>query len=69
MADTVTVIPILDPTAAAKYLNMSPETLRTWRRDGTGPAYIRVASNRVRYRVSDLDAWLEGLRVPTEDQA
>lgn len=68
MADTVTVIHLLDPPAAARYINMSPETMRVWRRTGTGPAFIRVASNRVRYRVSDLDAWLDGLRISTDDQ-
>ncbi|MGP4054132.1 helix-turn-helix transcriptional regulator [Mycobacterium sp. 4D054] len=68
MADTVTVIHLLDTPAAAKYVRMSPETLKVWRRTNTGPAFIRVASNRVRYRVSDLDAWLDGLRVTTADQ-
>jgi Helix-turn-helix domain len=69
VADPVLVVHLLDPPTAARYIDMSPETMKVWRRTGTGPAFIRVASNRVRYRVSDLDAWLDTLRVSTEDQA
>ncbi|WP_207544957.1 helix-turn-helix transcriptional regulator [Mycobacterium lehmannii] len=68
MADPVTVIHLLDPPAAARYINMSPETMRVWRSTGTGPPFIRIASNPVRYRVSDLDAWRDGLRISTDDQ-
>ena len=34
----------------------------TWRRNGTGPAFIRL-HNRPYYKVSDIEAWLEANRV------
>jgi len=44
---------------AARYLGLSEPTLRRHRRDGTGPRYVRLSANRLGYRPSDLDAWLE----------
>lgn len=48
---------------AAAFLAMSPETLRTWRCRGRGPAYITVSARNVRYRVDDLKAWADALLV------
>jgi predicted DNA-binding transcriptional regulator AlpA len=42
----------------AQALQMSPETLRVWRREGTGPRFIRISKNIVRYRVTDIETWL-----------
>lgn len=49
---------LLDEKAAAAYLSIAPGTLSVWRSTGrhTLP-FIKVGRN-VRYRVSDLDAWL-----------
>jgi len=49
----------LDPPGAGRRLGVNVDTLKRWRRNGTGPTYVRIAYNRVRYRVSDLDAWME----------
>lgn len=49
---------VLTPSQAAKYLQMSVETLRRWRTDRRGPAYFR-AGRHVRYRRSALDKWME----------
>jgi hypothetical protein len=49
--------PILTPTEAAQYLRVAVGTLANWRWRGTGPTYVQYG-HRVRYRVSDLDAWL-----------
>jgi hypothetical protein len=38
---------------------LQPNTLEIWRVQGRGPKYIKVG-RLVRYRESDLDAWLEG---------
>lgn len=46
--------------AAAAYIGVAPSTLRTWRsrRPGFGPRAL-VIGGVVRYRVTELDAWLE----------
>jgi hypothetical protein len=48
---------------AANYLGVSAAALRAWRARGDGPAYYKL-SKSVRYRLADLDAWLERRRVP-----
>lgn len=45
--------------SAADYLNLSPRTLEKWRCQGKGPKYL--AGKKVKYRESDLDAYLESL--------
>jgi predicted DNA-binding transcriptional regulator AlpA len=47
---------------AAAFLGKPPTTLRQWRYRGVGPAYIHIERS-VRYRRSDLDAWLDANRV------
>lgn len=54
---------VLDPTGAGKRLGVNTDTLKRWRRIGVGPTYIRVAHNRVRYRVADLDSWMDARAV------
>jgi predicted DNA-binding transcriptional regulator AlpA len=51
---------LLNLDEAAVYLHASPSTLRFWRQRGTGPRSFR-AGRRVKYRRSDLRAWLDGL--------
>lgn len=41
----------------AKMLGRSVRTLRTYRRQGTGPAFTRIGS-QVRYRVEAIREWL-----------
>lgn len=50
---------ILTPAQAAIYLGCSIYTLRNWRNNKTGPKYIKPNSKTVRYRLSDLNAWLD----------
>ncbi len=47
----------LNETDAAHSLGFQPRTLSEWRRTGEGPAFLRVSSRCVRYRVVDLEAW------------
>lgn len=49
----------LGTEAAAEALGVSPGTMRRWRLEGTGPAYVRVSRNLVLYRPADLDHWLD----------
>jgi hypothetical protein len=51
---------------AAAYLERPRRTLEAWRYQGVGPPYIRAGIGmraKVRYRLSDLDAWLDAQTV------
>jgi len=48
----------LSPGEAAARLGLQESTLRNWRYRGQGPKYVRLG-NRIRYRVSDLDEYLD----------
>ncbi|MCC7179038.1 MAG: helix-turn-helix domain-containing protein [Acidobacteria bacterium] len=52
--------------AAARYLGYSPYTLRLWRMQGRGPAYIR-AGRSITYTIADLDAYRAKHRVETRE--
>jgi predicted DNA-binding transcriptional regulator AlpA len=53
-----TADPALSTQDAARYLGVSPVTLRKWRCEGIGPTWMKITEARVRYLRSDLDAWL-----------
>lgn len=54
---------------AARYIGYTPSSLRAWRREGRGPAFVRHGRS-VRYLTSDLDSWLAAHRVqPGNDDA
>jgi predicted DNA-binding transcriptional regulator AlpA len=53
---------MLTSPQAAGFLGISPQTLRKWRCDGTGPRFVRLGTgrrSRAAYRLEDLQAWLE----------
>jgi hypothetical protein len=58
----------VESAVAAPMIGVEPQTLKLWRRKGIGPAYIRFG-NRVRYRVSDIEAWLSAHTVTPESGA
>ena len=49
----------LSPTEAAEHLRLTPRALEGLRSRGQGPRFHKVG-RLVRYRLSDIDAWLEG---------
>ncbi|MGH7485120.1 MAG: helix-turn-helix transcriptional regulator [bacterium] len=52
----------MTPTELADLLGLRPRTLEEHRRLGRGPAYVRLSGRRnVRYRASDVKAWLDAL--------
>lgn len=59
VATMTTETRLLSTSEAAQRLNVHEQTLRTWVRKGEGPRAIRLSANRVKYRVSDLDAFIE----------
>lgn len=56
----------MDEKEAALYLNISAQTLRSWRVQKVGPAYHK-SGRAVRYSKADLDAWKSSNRVLTAD--
>jgi hypothetical protein len=60
--------PVVAEADAAAYIGYSPAALKAWRMRRTGPPYIRT-NRSIRYRISDLDAWLSRHRVEPERAA
>ncbi|MBW3068990.1 helix-turn-helix domain-containing protein [Actinomyces sp. 594] len=48
----------------ARVLGVAPRTLDNWRSASRGPAYFRF-EHVVRYRMSDVEAWLAAQKVET----
>jgi hypothetical protein len=55
--------PLMTPVEAAAYLKVPVATLKAWRYRQTGPTYIRINDAHVRYRVADLDEWIDSQAV------
>ena len=52
----------LNDLEAAKFLRLSPQTLRNWRTQSRGPVYIK-AGRAIRYAIEDLRAYMDQNRV------
>lgn len=69
MSTTTIIAPAaLNTRQAATRVGLSAGHLENERSAGRGPAYIKLGG-AVRYRIQDLDAWLESHRVSTLDAA
>lgn len=53
---------VMNDVDAAGYLGISPHTLRKWRSQGTGPAYVCIGRLK-KYRLADLVAYAENQTV------
>jgi hypothetical protein len=51
--------PLKSTEEAGGLVRLKPQTMRSLRSKGGGPAFIRLSSNRVAYRPADLEAWVE----------
>lgn len=60
---------LFSPKESAAFLGMAVSFLTKCRRLGTGPAYVRISANRVRYRRRDLLEYQESLLVVPEPRA
>lgn len=59
---------LLSEKEAARILGFSHRTLQAWRVQGGGPAFIRVSTRCVRYRMEDLERWIaDRVRTSTSD--
>lgn len=54
-------LPLLSPTDLASYLGLPVATIYRWRSYGYGPMGFRVGRH-VRYRIEEVDQWLEEQR-------
>src|SRR5699024_10150516 len=48
--DAISQDPLLTTEALAEHLSIPPRTLEDWRRQRTGPPYVRLGRKLVRYR-------------------
>jgi len=55
----------LNDVEAAKFLRLSPQTLRNWRTQSRGPAYIK-AGRAIRYSSEDLKTYMDQNRVEVQ---
>jgi len=61
---------LLNEFDAAEYIAMSVNTLRRWRLFRKGPVFLKVGGKSVRYRVTDLQAFLaQGQTAPRKQGA
>jgi len=60
-SNLLTTDPLLTRKDAARYLGVSVSTLARWAMEGTGPAYSKTGG--VRYRLSDLNAFVDQHRI------
>lgn len=49
---------LLEPDETATALDVRPKTLEAWRREGKGPAFVKVG-RYVRYRLSSVIAFVD----------
>lgn len=54
---------LLTQAEVADQLRISPRTLESWRSKGYGPSTRRIG-NRVMYRQTDIDNWIEDAKDP-----
>lgn len=61
--------PLATTEQVAELLNVVPGTLRNWRSEGTGPAYIKLGVREIRYDMTEVRAWIKANRVvPVEGE-
>lgn len=60
--------PLMTETQAAEYLSLTNRALQAWRCQGRGPRFVKISARAVRYRLEDLERWVEErLRRSTSD--
>ena len=55
---TLNDLRVLTAASASELLTISIPVMERWRREGTGPRFIRLSARRVGYRLADLRAWM-----------
>ena len=50
---------LINEQAAARHLGFSKRFLQARRLKGEGPQFVRISKRAVRYRIKDLEKWVE----------
>lgn len=50
---------LLTEHETARLLNLTTRCLQAWRLRGTGLPFIRISSRCIRYRMSDIQQWID----------
>jgi len=56
--------PFLKPKEATEYLQISLHDLHELRKKGTGPTYYKLSNKIFRYKLEDLNQWIDQNLVP-----
>ena len=57
---------LLTPKEASEFLGIPEGTLAQWRSQRRGPQYVKLEGRLVRYRITDVEAYLAGHLITTE---
>lgn len=60
---------MLSPAQVAEWTGLNQNTLRYWRWKGQGPKWFRLGAKTVKYRASDVQAWLDEAYAETNGAA
>jgi len=66
MATEAAVAQFIDEKRVAELTGFSLSTLRAWRFQGRGPVYHKIDGRSVRYKVEDVEAFMESYRIAPE---
>lgn len=58
---------LLKPEFIAEYLGTSPANLAQWRYKGIGPKFVKLGHRAIRYRMEDVNAWIEANTLTQSD--
>lgn len=53
---------LLTDKQAAEFMGISTGTIRNWRILGEGPIFTKIGPKHVRYRLRDINEWLDSRR-------
>lgn len=59
--------PLASSKAVAEFIDSTPNALAKMRMEGTGPAFIRMGARNIKYRWTDVYAWLDANTHTTTD--
>ena len=48
----------ITPKALTARLNVTLATLYAWRKNGTGPPWVRIGKSSIRYPAAEFNAWI-----------
>jgi len=69
MTEPVVASPFLTTEEAATWLRVTRQTLAAWERENKAPPCVRLGgpTGPRRYRISDLETWIEAGNLPSVD--